>query len=189
MAVEVEAAPDGTRRRPGDILIPGWRDGKPLAVDFAITATADLDAADRIAQTKNRAYRGLCLESGRDFTPVVGDAFGAVRADGAVFLGRLCKRLAEKKEKGWPTTQTMFWQTVSTCLVRRAAGAIADAWANGITTQLIDAVDEGGTQDDPANEDWVWEQDGTVDSEFQPLGGAGVITAQPLTQEMEGIVS
>jgi hypothetical protein len=178
MAVEVEAAPAGTRRRPGDALIHGYKDGRPTAADFAITAATDPDAADRIAQTKERAYRSMCMEAGWDFVPVVGDAYGAVRAEGAVFLGKLCKRLSEKKEKCWPTTQTMFWQTVTTCLVRRAAGAIADAWAQGITVQ---ALGECGYEDEAevygGDEDMIAGQElGVI------LGGAGINVAQLLPQ-------
>ena len=134
MAVEVEMAPEGERRRPGDIFIPGWRNGRPLAVDFAITAINQKDAADRIAHTKERKYSALCEKEGWQFVPVVRDSFGAVREASAKFLSTLCRRVVEKAEPGqWPLPQTLFWQSVSTCLVRqdmrRAAGAIVEAWA------------------------------------------------------------
>ena len=134
MAVEVEAAPEGQRRRPGDILIPGWRNGRPVAVDFAITASERVESADRIAHIKEGLYNDVCWKVGWQFVPVVGDSFGAVRGKGAKFLSNLCRRVVEKAEPGqWPLPQTLFWQSVSTCLVRRAAGAIAEAWAHAAT--------------------------------------------------------
>ena len=103
-------------------------------MDFAITAINQKDAADRIAQTKERKYSALCEKEGWQFVPVVGDSFGAVREASAKFLSTLCRRVVEKAEPGqWPLPQTLFWQSVSTCLVRRAAGAIAEAWAQNVT--------------------------------------------------------
>ena len=131
MAVEVECSPAGERQRPGDIMIPGWRRGKPLAVDFAITARTTADAPDQIAHTKSVRYNAMCQAEGWTFLPCVGDSFGAVRGEGGRFLKQLCKLKAEKVGKSWPTPQSLFWQGMATCLVRRAAGAIADAWSRG----------------------------------------------------------
>jgi hypothetical protein len=205
MAVEVEAAPEGQRTRPGDILIPGWRSGRPLAVDFAITAADQVDAADRIAHTKERKYSEVCWREGWQFVPVVGDSFGAVRGAGGKFLSTLCKRVAEKAEPGqWPLPQTLFWQSVSTCLVRRAAGAIAVAWAQSATPPEAQAGEEsreegqgeGRGGDEPPDEGGGGREGMGVDDEEEevvviPVGSAGINRAQPLgprEEEMEVVV-
>ena len=96
MAVHVEAkADDGTRKRPGDILIPGWRNGKPMAVDFAIIASPNPDAPDRTAHGKRVLYLHACEQAGWEFTPVIGDVYGAVRAESEKFLMSLGKHLAQ----------------------------------------------------------------------------------------------
>jgi len=75
-SVSVEVAPEGERERPGDIWIPGYKDGKATAVDFAISAAMDASAPDRIAFTKSSKYKAMCEKRGWLFRPVVGDGTG-----------------------------------------------------------------------------------------------------------------
>jgi hypothetical protein len=169
MSVNVESSPEGTRSRPGDILIPGWRNGRPIAVDFAIVADLSTDAPDRVAHGKRQLYQHMCEEAGWDFIPVVGDVFGAVRAESEKFLHSLCKQLSEELGPGFPTPQTLFWQSVSTCLIRRAAGGISEAWRRGFGVHPLAT---------PVNN----EMEGVVVSSSSPTEGAGISSAQPLSQ-------
>jgi hypothetical protein len=172
MSVEVEASPENERLTPGDILIPGWRNGKPLAIDFSITAQALTSAPDVIAANKTKKYERMCAKEGWKFIPCVGDSFGAVRDVGGKFLTQLCKAKAEKVGKGcWPTPQALFWQAMSTCLLRRAAGAIAEAWAAGAMSP-DNVMSHGDEREDSP------EQDSHT--------GAGTSNAQPLQSVSSG---
>lgn len=177
--VKIEVAPEGERERPGDIWIPGFKDGKPVAIDFAITTAADPCAADRIAHTKTQKYKVMCERLGWAFKPVVGDGFGAVRGEGAAFLNALAKMLTEKVGKGWPAPSTLMWRTVSTCLMRRRAEAIVEAWGLGLTSTDL----EGHPPDDPGDtgamdEDYEEAEDEDEDN----LDGTGNSNAQPCHQ-------
>lgn len=130
MAVEVEASAPGERTRPGDILIPGWRNGRPLAVDFAIVAEPCASAPDRIAIQKKLRYQDTINQVGWEFQPVVSDVYGAVRG-GMNVLQAISKKYAERKGPGYPSPSTLFWRGVSTSVWRRAGGAIASGWAKG----------------------------------------------------------
>ena len=171
-------------------------------MDFAITAINQKDAADRIAHTKERKYSVLCEKEGWQFVPVVGDSFGAVREASAKFLSTLCRRVVEKAEPGqWPLPQTLFWQSVSTCLVTRASGAIAEAWAqNAAAAENLEGLvrrtvgveaprdqDQGKPPDPPNNggggEVAMGVEEGEEDDEVEEVVSkdpAGINNAQPL---------
>ena len=131
--------------------------------------------------------------------PVVGDSFGAVREASAKFLSTLCRRVVEKAEPGqWPLPQTLFWQSVSTCLVRRAAGAIAEAWAQNVTPpesigdgredSVMGPVQGRGEPPEPPDEGGGGEEEMGVEEvaednvveEVVPEDPAGITNAQPL---------
>jgi hypothetical protein len=146
--VRIEVGPEDQRVVPGDIFIPSFKDGKALAVDFSISAMMDPGAVDRIANIKEKKYSALCKEKGWDFKPVVADGYGAVRAEGSAFLNALSKTLSEKMgNEGWPSPGMQFWQAVSTCLVRRRADAIAEAWAQGLAPLEVGARDSSEARD------------------------------------------
>jgi hypothetical protein len=148
--VRIEVGPEDQRVVPGDIFIPSFKDGQALAVDFSITAVMDMRAADRIAEHKVKKYDAICKAKGWVFKPVVADSFGTVRAEGSAFLNILNKTLAEKMGKeGWPSPGTLFWQTVATCLIRRRADAIAEAWAQGLAPMEVGARDPATTSAPP----------------------------------------
>lgn len=134
MAVQIEMGTSETRQRPGDIAIDGWRDGKQIAVDFGITSQQDPTAPDRMAQAKHALYDDLCSRHGKDFVAVIGDSYGAVRGEGGKFLTSLSKKIHEKHKgrSSYPTVLDLFWRGMSTCIIRRAAGAIAAAWEDGM---------------------------------------------------------
>ena len=84
---------DGVRRdrpesrRPADIFLPRWRQGTPLALDFAVTSgLRDIPAAVRDASAATTSYEDfkrnhlstqrLCQEDGFVFAPVVAEACG-----------------------------------------------------------------------------------------------------------------
>ena len=106
-SVKVEVAPEGERERPGDIWIPGFKDGKAMAVDFAISAAVDPSAPDRIAHTKTKKYKAMCDKKGWLFRPVVGDGYGAVRGEGATFIANIIKDLTAKIGVSLPAPSTL----------------------------------------------------------------------------------
>jgi hypothetical protein len=143
MAVQVEACAPGERTRPGDILVPGWRNGKPVAVDFAIVTAHNASEPDLTATRKHQKYDEKCTAAGWDFVAAVTDTYGGILGEGQKFLAALCKAQAEKLGKGYPAPQEVFWKSVSTAVIWRAAGAIAAAWAKGATPEPGEASDPG----------------------------------------------
>jgi hypothetical protein len=143
MSVQIEACAPGERTRPGDILIPGWRKGKTLAVDFAIVTAHNAAEPDLTANKKHLKYDEACTNAGWEFTAAVADSHGAILGEGHRFLAALNKLRAEKIGKGYPAPQEVFWRTISTAVAWRAAGAIAAAWARGATP------DPGGREPGP----------------------------------------
>jgi hypothetical protein len=175
--VHVEVAPEGKRERPADIFQPVGKDGKPNAIDLAISAAVEPAAPDRIAQTKNIKYKEMCKKMGWNFIPVVGDAYGAVRGDGAAFINSVVKELTQKLGMSWPAPSTMVWRTVTTCLLRRRAEAIAEAWSEGLVSSEMEEWDFSGMETAEGDN----EMEGTVE-EVSAVGGACISTAQLLPQ-------
>lgn len=179
-SVKVEVAPEGERVRPGDIWIPGFKDGKPLAVDFAISAAVDPSAPDRIAHTKVQKYKAMCDKKGWLFRPVVGDGYGAVRGEGAAFITNVIKDLTEKVGKSWPAPSTLVWRTVSSCLMRRRAEAIAEAWAHGLVSSEMEEWEDPENDVEEGHKGDVAMEGGEECS--SNMGGAGISNAQLLPQ-------
>ena len=81
--------PDNAARRPADVYLPSWTDGRPAALDFAVTSPQRLDALARAAQggpTAAKAYEehkrmfldtaAECARQGISFIPMVVEATG-----------------------------------------------------------------------------------------------------------------
>ena len=80
---------DPNRRRPADVYLPNWRDGRPAALDLAITSPHRHDmrdsapmapgmAATEYEKTKRSHLNtaALCEQQGFAFVPVVGEPSG-----------------------------------------------------------------------------------------------------------------
>ena len=91
-ATENGVAPrDPTARRPADVYIPRWRQGLPLAMDFAVTSGIRQSTAQASIQDPSSAVTAyedfkrnhldtarLCNEEGLSFVPVVVEANGGL---------------------------------------------------------------------------------------------------------------
>ena len=104
--------PNTNHRRPADIYLPSWKQGSPVALDFAITAPQrpeivasaareDLAAATAYSQTK-RAHANTeaeCEAAGLIFIPMVAETTGAWSVEAMVELKKIAKAAALRSAK------------------------------------------------------------------------------------------
>ena len=107
-----ERGVDTSGHRPGDLFLPNWSLGRPLAVDVTVSHpsqatlsnqareenSASKLAALRAASGKTRKHGARCLAAGVDFQPVVVCSFG----------GSGCQRvksLSAPSPSIWPTVR------------------------------------------------------------------------------------
>ena len=84
-----QALPSSPSLRPADLLVLGWKAGKPLALDFTVitpalneTPGSEIRVAasllDLACAAKVRRYRAACERDGWSFQPFAADVFGAL---------------------------------------------------------------------------------------------------------------
>ena len=125
-----EASVDNSGRRPADVFLTSFSQGRPLCVDVTIShpsqstlslqarggASASEQAAlDKFVQ-KERLYKELCAGRGADFLPVPVCAFGGLLGSSEDFLSTLSARLAEHTGLNRSVASSQLWQRISVCL-------------------------------------------------------------------------
>ena len=72
--------------KPGDILVPSWMAGKPMAFDVTVTSPLQSSLIEKSASKSGAAVKNaenwkdaklyeVCEEQGLDFTPLAFDSF------------------------------------------------------------------------------------------------------------------
>ena len=130
------------RCRPADILIPHWRPGRDVCVDFtgvhALNHSrqwdATLPAVQRAELDKLEASAALCTSANMDFIPVGVDTFGAYGSRARFFLSKLFHRYAKHQSlEGLESipgqAQMECWQRVSLALRR---GVVASQLSSAV---------------------------------------------------------
>ena len=127
--------PDSNRRRPADVYLPRWKDGRPAALDLAITNPQRQNVLAEAARTTGAAataYENFkrthlqteedCLRQGISFIPVVGETSGGWGPSAICTFKALAKAAAQSEEE-W---QEIFKQHLGlVCTAVRRANARA----------------------------------------------------------------
>ncbi len=129
-------SPGANLRRPADIYLPAWKQGSPVALDFAITApqrpeiiaTAaceDLAAATAYSQTKrlHANTEAECEATGLVFVPMVAETTGAWSSEALLELKRIAKAAARKTAEDPSNALHSRLESTSVCIRRANAKA------------------------------------------------------------------
>jgi hypothetical protein len=125
-----EASVDSSGRRPADVFLPSFSQGRPLCVDVTIShpsqSTLRLQARDGVSASeqaaldkfvlKERDYAELCASRGADFLPEPVCAFGGLLGSSEDFLRTLAARLAEHAGFKLSVAISQLWQRISVSL-------------------------------------------------------------------------
>ena len=122
-----EVAVDSSGRRPADVFLPGFSQGRPLCIDVTIShpsqssltlqarrgvSASEQAAVDKFVQ-KDRQYKELCASRGADFLPIPVCAFGGLLESSQDFLATLADRLAEHTGLNRSVAGSQLWQRIS----------------------------------------------------------------------------
>ena len=129
-------SPDANLRRPADIYLPSWKQGSPVALDFAITApqrpeivaTAaceDLAAATAYSHTKrlHANTEAECEAAGLVFIPMVAETTGAWSSEALAELKRIAKTAAKRSAQDPSLALHGLLESTSICIRRANARA------------------------------------------------------------------
>jgi len=110
-------------RRPGDVFIPCYNNGAPLAIDVAVTdpllpeyKNVDCPADDYALKRKHEKYDSGFIGSGVDFCAAVVDAFGWWCPEGVEVIGDLARRGADRALSDRSSYISLCWQRLSVAL-------------------------------------------------------------------------
>ena len=126
------------QRRPADVYIPRWRQGSPVALDFAVTSGLREDfvaTSERAPQDVVLQYEGFkcsyldtqqqCLQEGLSFTPFVLEAVGGgIGAQGTAVIAELAKASASASGEPADCSAVSFTQALQITLHKENARAI-----------------------------------------------------------------
>ena len=127
-----QALPSSPSLRPADLLVLGWKDGKPLALDFTVITPALNETPGseiRVAASllvlacaaKVRRYRAACERDGWSLQPFAADVFGALHPSAR----RIVHCGGSDFQVLFPFA-TLVWRALSTASVLRAAHQTMD---------------------------------------------------------------
>jgi len=119
-------------RKPGDVYIPNLFDGKPAALDVAITCplreiylkSEKLPADTYADEVKWKTYGEGFIGLNMDFCPVVFDNFGSPGTEGLSVLKEIIKRGAARQLLPLSTYSAQSWQRIAICIQRANARMI-----------------------------------------------------------------
>ena len=146
-----ERTVDATGHRPGDVYLPNWSLGRPLAADVTVShpsqanatttqaegeVSASKRAASQAADAKVRKHGARCSAAGVDFLPLAVCTFGGWLPEGVKFVSAVARRLAEHTGQSQSVVASQLWQRLSVTLWRtnawiiqhRAPRADCEAW-------------------------------------------------------------
>ena len=124
-----------SQRRPGDVLIPLWRN-RPHAFDVAVTsplcasnlqqASTNTGAAlEKMKQTKNNKHFHLCRQQGITFVPLVVETLGGWDSEASFHLSKIAEMTAQRSDKRAAIVSKQFFQRLSVLLQRANASLMA----------------------------------------------------------------
>ena len=136
-----EASVDSSGRRPADVFLPDFSQGRPLSIDVTVShpsqstitnlARGDVSASeqasvDKFAE-KERLYKGLCEAQGVNFLPLPFCAYGGVLDTSDDFIRTLAGRVAERTGVAPSVAIAQLWQRLSVTLWRWNAKMVLQA--------------------------------------------------------------
>lgn len=125
---------DNSKRRPGDVTIPIWHNGRSLAIDLAVICPVaphhlkEAAPCEHYAQTaKHDKYDQGFENTDYDFCPVVFETFGAVNEEGEHFLKKLFRVASNQQNiahsvyagKAWARLSCVLQRSIATMIMRR----------------------------------------------------------------------
>lgn len=116
--VEKDRLFDGTRERPGDVVVAAWRQGQRWAFDIKVTSPVAASAQPRASQQDGHAaaqgeqqkrdkYADKCRVAGLGFSPIVVETFGRWGQVAMCVFSQLSKLVAN--ESGTRSTDVLRW--------------------------------------------------------------------------------
>jgi len=118
-------------RRPGDVTIPLWSQGKGLAIDVAVTSPFNRKAVrssspceDYAAQQKHGKYDASFRGKNYLFAAVVFETTGAINEEGARVLSQLARFAAKRQGREFSSFCGRAWVRFSCNLQRSVSQAI-----------------------------------------------------------------
>ena len=126
--------PDDPRRRPGDLFLPAWPGGRPVALDFAVTcplqlstlrgaATAQLAAATEYEAFKfgDRDTAARCHEQGIRLIPMVAESLGGWGHEAQAVFKTLGRQMATQTGTSHGAVVAQLYENMSVKIMRAAA--------------------------------------------------------------------
>jgi len=141
-------------RRPADVYLPRWRQGLPVALDFAVTSGLRGDVVSASAQDRSSAvtqYEDFkceylntaerCAEEGIKFIPVVAEAHGGGWGNEAhkvwnALAKQKCSIIGERESD----VASMLLQSLGLIIQRENASAILRSWPTANADRSIAAA-------------------------------------------------
>jgi len=110
-------------RRPGDIFIPCFKNGTPLAIDVAVTdplreeyIEVDCPSEAYAIKVKHAKYDNGFIGTGMDFGAAVVDVFGWWCPEGLEIIREIARRGADRIGWGRSNYISLCWQRLSVAL-------------------------------------------------------------------------
>jgi hypothetical protein len=124
-------------RRPGDVTVPLWAEGKGMAIDVAITSPLNAssvslaDPCEEYAATKHKKYDASFQGQPFFFSTLVLETLGAINAEGDELMRQLFRFAAKRVGRefssfcgrGWARLSCNLQRCVSQMILARTEGA------------------------------------------------------------------
>ena len=127
---------DGSKRRPGDVTIPLWHNGKALAIDLAVICSLaphhlkEEEPCEAYADNvKHGKYDAGFVDTNFEFCPVVFETLGALNSEGEVLLKKLFRTASNHQNithsvyagKAWARLSCVLQKSIATMILRRTS--------------------------------------------------------------------
>ena len=123
-----------SKRRPGDVTLPLWHNGKALAIDVAVVCAlaphhlAEEAPCESYAENvKHPKYDEGFLNTNYDFCPVVFETLGSVNKEGETLLKKIFRTASNHQNiphsvyagKAWAKLSCVLQKSIATMILRR----------------------------------------------------------------------
>ena len=126
----------GSKRKPGDIFIPGWKNGKDCALDVTVVcpiqdsmvdkaAAKALYAADEAFKRKNTKNVDDCAKINVEFIALAVETFGGWNTISSFHIRLLARQLARQNDENESVITAQIMQKLSIVLQRGNSSLIA----------------------------------------------------------------
>ena len=119
---------DKSRRRPGDVSVPCWANGKGLAVDVAVVCPLAASHLNEIEPCENygvgqkhRLYDEGFVRSNYDFVAMIFETSGGVNDEGESILKQMFRFASKRSLVSHSRFCGRAWARLSCCLQRACA--------------------------------------------------------------------